>query len=169
MPFFFNSFKSKFDLFWEGKAELTQLEEIGYLLFNTEEADCFHCHSFPLLTDHGFHNNGLDSIFEGDNVGRYAVTNDPNDMGLFKTPTLRNIELTAPYMHDGRFATLEEVVEHYNTGVKHSQTLDGIMTKPGKEYGLELTPMEVAAVVAFLKTLTDTSFTTNPAFSDPFE
>ena len=163
-----NSYTSKFDLFWDGKAELTQLEEMGYLIFNTERGDCFHCHSFPLLSDHEFHNNGLDSVWEGINAGRYNVTNDPNDYGLFKSPTLRNIELTAPYMHDGRFATLEEVVEHYNSGVRHSPTLDAIMLKPGKESGLQLSPMEKAAIVAFLKTLTDTSFTTNPAFSSPF-
>jgi cytochrome c peroxidase len=87
-----------------------------------------------------------------------------NDIGLFKTPTLRNIELTAPYMHDGRFQTLEEVIEHYNSGVRHSTTLDPIMTKPSKIYGLGLTITEKQDLVAFLKTLTDTSFIQNPLY-----
>ena len=165
-----NSHKSRFDRYWKGEKEaLNPLEEMGYLIFNSEKGDCFHCHSFPLMTDHTFHNTGLDSVFTIDNEGYYVVTNDPSDLGKFKTPTLRNIELTAPYMHDGRFQTLEEVIEFYNSGVKHSESLDAIMTKPGKENGLNLSDIDKAALVAFLKTLTDTSVANDPRFSDPFK
>ncbi|MEQ8324933.1 MAG: cytochrome c peroxidase [Vicingaceae bacterium] len=163
-----NSFNSKFDLFWEDKIDLNPLEEMGYLIFNSEKGDCFHCHSFPLMADHNFHNIGLDSIFNGENLGRFAVTNDESDLGRFKSPTLRNIALTAPYMHDGRFQTLEEVIEHYNSGVKNSPSLDAIMTKPGKENGLNLSDVDKAALLAFLKTLTDTSFINNPEHANPF-
>jgi cytochrome c peroxidase len=137
----------------------------GYLLFNTERGDCFHCHSTPLFTDNTFRNIGLDSVFTTVNSGRYKITHDPQDKGKFKVPTLRNIELSAPYMHDGRFKTLEEVVEHYNSGVKLSETIDPIMTKAGKEYGLKLTVQEKTDLVNFLKTFTDYTFISNKAFS----
>ena len=163
------STNSKFDRFFNFKEELTPLEQRGYQLFNTEAGDCFHCHSTPLTTDHNFHNIGLDSIPVGADAGRYNVTGDPSDIGKFLVPTLRNVALTAPYMHDGRFKTLEEVIEHYNSGVKHSNTLDPIMTKPGKEYGLQLTATDKAALVAFLKTFTDDEYLTNPEYSDPFK
>lgn len=161
------STNSKFDRFFNFEEEFTPLEQRGYQLFNTEAGDCFHCHSTPLTTDHLFHNIGLDSIAEGENAGRFNVTGDESDRGKFLVPTLRNIELTAPYMHDGRFKTLEAVIEHYNSGVKHSTSLDPIMTKPGKEYGLQLTPTDKAALVAFLKTFTDDSYLNNPEFSHP--
>lgn len=134
----------------------------GFVIFTTERGDCFHCHSLGLFTDNRFHNIGIDSVFTGVNKGRFNITGNPSDLGLFKTPTLRNVELTPPYMHDGRFLTLEEVVDHYNTGVKHSSTLDPIMTKPSKAFGLGLSLSERQDLVAFLKTLTDTSFTNNP-------
>lgn len=111
-----------------------------------------------LFTDTKFHNIGLDSLFTGVNQGRYNVSLDSFDLGLFKTPTLRNIEMTPPYMHDGRFQTLEEVVEHYNAQVKFSPTVDPIMTKASKKFGLLLTPSDKSDLVDFLKTLTDTSF-----------
>jgi cytochrome c peroxidase len=139
----------------------------GFNIFTTEKGDCFHCHSLGLFTDNKFHNIGLDSEFTSINMGRYNVTLKQADMGLFKTPTLRNIQLTAPYMHDGRYLTLEQVVEHYNSGVKQSNTLDPIMTKPSKIYGLGLTPTEKQDLVAFLKTLTDTTFTKNPLLQNP--
>ena len=164
-----NSSNSKFDRCWQGETDiLSPLEEMGYLIFNSEKGDCFHCHSFPLMSDYAFHNIGLDSSFSGENAGRYNVTSDPADYGKFKTPTLRNVELTAPYMHDGRFQTLEEVIEHYNSGVKSSESLDAIMTKPGKEHGLNLSDVDKAALVAFLKTLTDTSIVNDPNHSSPF-
>jgi cytochrome c peroxidase len=156
---------SKFDKFTRGEVSLTQSEMNGYLLFNTERGDCFHCHSTPLFTDNTFRNIGLDSVFTTVNSGRYKITHDPQDKGKFKVPTLRNIELSAPYMHDGRFKTLEEVVEHYNSGVKLSETIDPIMTKAGKEYGLKLTVQEKTDLVNFLKTFTDYTFIRNKAFS----
>jgi len=155
------------DKFFKHTANLTPSQMNGFNIFTTEKGDCFHCHSLGLFADDKFHNIGLDSIFTGINLGRYNVTFNNNDIGLFKTPTLRNIELTAPYMHDGRYLTLEEVVEHYNSGVKHSSTLDPIMTKPSKLYGLGLTPTEKQDLVNFLKTLTDTSFTHNPLLQKP--
>lgn len=127
--------------------------------------DCFHCHGGGLVefTDHQFHNNGIDSVLL--DQGRAGVTGNVWDVGLFKTPTLRNIALTAPYMHDGRFATLHEVLEHYNSGGHASATLDPLMKMQG--VGLELSPQDIDDLVNFLETLTDASFINNPAFSDP--
>jgi cytochrome c peroxidase len=96
-----------------------------------------------------------------------GVTGDPLDSGKFKTPSLRNIELTAPYMHDGRFTTLNEVIAHYNTGGQISTTTDPFMEAAGG--GLFLDELDELALIAFLKTLTDTSFINKPAFSDPHE
>ncbi|MBK7816127.1 MAG: c-type cytochrome [Sphingobacteriaceae bacterium] len=155
------------DKFFLHTASLNASQTRGFNIFTTEKGDCFHCHSLGLFTDNKFHNIGLDSIFIGVNVGRYNVTGKESDLGHFKTPTLRNIELTAPYMHDGRYTTLEEVVDHYDSKVKHSNTLDPIMTKPSKLYGLGLTSQDKADLVAFLKTLTDTSFTNNPLLQKP--
>lgn len=162
-----NSSNSKYDRFLQHKYWFTTAEMNGFNIFTTEKGDCFHCHTLGLLTDNKFHNIGLDSIFTPANNGRYTITGNPFDMGLYKTPTLRNIELTAPYMHDGRYSTLEEVAGHYNTKVKHSSTLDPIMTKPGKIHGLQLSPNEISDLVAFLKTFTDSTFINNPNFSQP--
>lgn len=161
------SSNSKCDKFLQRTANLNNSEMNGFNIFTTEKGDCFHCHSLGLFTDNKFHNIGLDSEFTSINMGRYNVTFKQADIGLFKTPTLRNIQLTAPYMHDGRYLTLEQVVEHYNSGVKQSNTLDPIMTKPSKIYGLGLTPTEKQDLVAFLKTLTDTTFTKNPLLQQP--
>jgi len=159
---------SKYDRVYRHEESYTESELRGQEIFLTERGDCFHCHTFPLLTENLFHNNGLDSVHSEENYGRYNVTGNMTDMGLFKTPTLRNVELTAPYMHDGRYATLHEVVEHYNTGVKHSNTLDPIMTKPGKEFGLGLTQQDKDDLVAYLKTFTDTTYINNPNLGSPF-
>ena len=149
---------AKFDRALGGKATLTDEEKRGFELFMTESeprtgqlgADCFHCHGGVLFSDHQFHNNGLD----GDAPGRAHVTRLPADERKFSTPSLRNVALTGPYMHDGRFATLEEVVEHYSTGIHRSPTLDPNLAKhPGA--GLNLAAADKAALVAFLKTLTD--------------
>ena len=144
---------------------LTSQEQVGFAIFMSEQGDCFHCHPPPLFTDNEYHNNGLDSAFAG-NEGRYDVTGDPMDMGRFKTPSLRNVELTGPYMHDGRYFTLEEVIEHYHHGVKASTTLDPLMTKENGLITLSLTANEKAALVAFLKSLTDTVFISNPDFGN---
>lgn len=171
------SANSKFDLQRRGQYTFTTAEENGFNLFMTEGgdpeeiaggqfgADCFHCHSIGglLFTDHAFQNNGLDSQFS--DLGRYLVTLNPNDSAKFKTPTLRNAELTSPYMHDGRFNTLEEVIEHYNSGGHPSSTVSSFMKYQNGGLGLSETSKQ--HLIAFLKCLTDTSFTHNPAFSDP--
>jgi cytochrome c peroxidase len=111
--------------------------------------------------NNGPRNNGLDLNTNNDNgAGR----------GAFKTHTLRNIELTAPYMHDGRFKTLEQVVEHYNSGVKAHPNLDNALRQPnGSPIQLNLTNTQKAALVAFMKTLTDPTIATNTKWSNPFK
>jgi cytochrome c peroxidase len=172
------SANSKFDKERAGTYTFTPLEETGFNLFLTEGginpntgapwggADCFHCHgpAGMQMGDYLMHNNGIDSQFSAD-PGLAAVTGNPLDSGKFKTPSLRNIELTAPYMHDGRFNTLSEVIAHYNTGGQISTTIDPFMEAAGG--GLFLDEVDELALIAFLKTLTDTSFINNPAFSDP--
>ena len=145
---------------------LTESEFNGWVIYNSEEGDCFHCHGVPLMTDNHFHNNGLDETFS--DLGRSIITSNPEDEGKFKAPTLRNIELTAPYMHDGRFQTLEEVLEHYNQGLHWSPTIDPLMKKIDQG-GLLLEPEELQDLLNFLKSFTDESFTTNPEYSNPFE
>jgi len=160
---------SKFDKYLRGEVQLTPQELQGLVLFTTESgADCFHCHGGsqnPLFTTNLFYNNAKDTIFS-DPRDRYAVTGDPMDKGAYKAPTLRNIELTAPYMHDGRFATLEEVVNFYSEGLLFSPYAHPLMHKLPDE-GAQLTPPQKQALIAFLKTLTDNTFITNPAFSKP--
>jgi len=156
------TYRSKFDLAMAGFTQLSPEEERGLELFMTEfeprmgqrGADCFHCHGAPLFTDHQFHNNGLDSSPK--DPGRQKVTGKESDMGKFATPSLRNIALTAPYMHDGRFKTLEEVVDHYSEGVRQSPNLDPNLAKHPRE-GIRLSPKDKKALVAFLRTLTDTN------------
>jgi cytochrome c peroxidase len=155
------SFDSKFDRAMKGRGVLSDEEQRGMELFFTESeprlgklgADCFHCHGGALFTDHGFHNNGLATT---DDIGLEKVTGMSSDRYKFSTPTLRNIALTAPYMHDGRFATLEEVIDHYNSGFTRNETLDPNLAKHPK--GLGLTDDDKKALVAFLKTLSDPKF-----------
>lgn len=162
------SSESKFDKVMRHETMLTPEEFDGYETFYTERGDCFHCHDYPLLSSNTFKNNGLDSSLATINMGRYYVTHNSFDIGKFSAPTLRNIELTAPYMHDGRFQTLEEVVEFYNSGVHWSSpNIDPLMTKPAKQYGLNLTPLQKINLVKFLKTFTDTVFINNPDFRNP--
>ncbi len=163
------SYDSKFDRALNGQTSLTTNEQRGFELFMTEYeprtdrygADCFHCHGGPLFSDHQFHNNGLDAKHESD-PGRSRVTQNDADRGKFSTPSLRNIELTAPYMHDGRFATLEEVIGHYSRGVNRSASLDPNLAKH-PDGGLQLSAGDKTALVAFLKTLTDEKYKTNTA------
>ena len=158
---------SKFDRSLRGAVRLTEEEQQGFALFVTEYdpvrgkrgADCFHCHGGTLFTDFGFRSNGLD--LASVDAGRAVVTGKSTDAGKFKTPSLRNVAVTAPYMHDGRFATLDEVVAHYNHGVKRTATLDPNLAKH-PDAGLQLTIEEQRALVAFLKTLTDLKPTESP-------
>ena len=149
------STNSKFDKFLRNEMQLSPSELNGYAIFNSEKADCFHCHGTQMFMDNTFHNNGLDTEPFLD-LGRANVTEDPLDNGKFKTPTLRNIEFSAPYMHDGRFSSLEEVIEHYNSGGNYSSTVDPLMKKLG--IGLQLTNQEKQDLIAFLKTLSDENF-----------
>lgn len=160
----FVSGNSKYDRFLRGELQLSAEEERGFTLFFNEKGDCFHCHGSLLGTDHSFRNVGLDSVFT--DMGRGDRTGNPNDMGKFKVPTLRNVELTAPYTHDGRFQTLEEVVNHYNSGGQASATVDALI-RVG--VGLGLTQQDMDDIVAFLKTFTDPDFVNNPDLSNPFE
>ncbi len=140
-------------------------EWAGYDLFKSlNGADCFHCHNGPLMQVQKFSNNGLDAMFT--DLGRGAITNNPNDNGLFKTPTLRNIALSAPYMHDGRFKTLDEVILHYSSGIQSSPTIDPKIEFAG-EGGVQLDATERAQLKLFLETLTDYDFINNPKFKNP--
>ncbi len=152
-----------------GEIQFTRDEQAGEEMFNNETGNCFHCHSVALLTDNDFHNNGLDSDFSSvKDRGRFNVTGRAEDMGRFRTPSLYNVALRKHFMHDGRFTTLEQVVDFYNKKPKPSATLDFFMTQNDKETkGLGLSDIQKYQLVLFLKTFTDTTFLTNPAFSRP--
>jgi len=147
----------------------TPEEQLGFELFFEKgeflpDGQCLHCHAAPLFTDNDYKNNGLDRAETSSDYpdpGRGEVTGIAGQNGLFRTPTLRNIELTAPYMHDGRFATLEEVMDHYISGGHPSIHRDGLIDS------IKLDANQKAAVIAFLKTLTDEDFISNPAYEDP--
>jgi len=181
------SSNSRYDQFLRGEVSLSKQEELGRKLFmahpdtkiSLRGGNCIDCHSqfltsgFTAAFD-GFSNNGLDND-ENLSEGLYGLTKLESHRGLFKAPTLRNIAVTAPYMHDGRFKTLEEVLAHYNGGIKISKTLspliveaDNLTNMQGEHISLNLEPHEVEAIISFLHTLTDESFLINKAFSDPF-
>ena len=159
---------TKFDQYLLGNTSLSQQELNGFTIFMSEDkGDCFHCHGSdnnPLWTDNDFHNNGLDTSFN--DLGLGAVTGDPNDNGKFKSPSLRNLVYTAPYMHDGRFETLEEVINHYSEGLQNSPTIDPLMKKVDQG-GVQLSLQEKADLKAFLLSLSDLDFINNPNFSNP--
>jgi len=158
---------SKFDLFQQGLVKLTAQEDRGRVLFTTPfnpkqgqfGADCARCHGGPLMTDFKFRNNGLDS--QPTDLGLGGVTGLASDNGKFKTPSVRNLTVTGPYMHDGRFQTLEQVVQHYSSGVVQSATLDPGMAKE-KGGGVQLSASDQAALVAFLKTLVEPQYQSSP-------
>ncbi len=163
------SSNSKFDKYLRGEVQLNEAELAGYVLFMTEEgADCFHCHGGggnPLFTTNQFYNNGKDVVFT-DPRDRYAVTGNPRDIGAYRAPTLRNIELTAPYMHDGRFKTLMEVIDFYSHQVQVSPYVHPLMHW-AHQGGVQLTPVQKQQLIAFLHTLRDDDFLTNTSFSKP--
>jgi cytochrome c peroxidase len=165
--------QSKYDRVLAAKDRFTQDEFDGFNLINDQtKGDCMHCHSTDgdaLGTQLMFSNNGLDAVTEPSayrDIGRGAVTGNIKDYGKFMVPTLRNVGLTAPYMHDGRFKTLEEVLDFYSEGVKWSPNIDSKMQHV-KRGGVNLTKDEKRKVIAFLHTLTDTVFIKNPEFSKP--
>lgn len=149
------SFNSKYDRVLRQEAELSESQERGRNLFMGK---CGPCHGGILMTDDGFHNNGIDdkysAIREGQPMGRFRITRKTEDIGKFRTPTLRNIEVTKPYMHDGRFATLEAVIEHYARGIKKSATLDPKLPAGGFRFSEE----QKKDLKQFLLTLTDEEF-----------
>jgi cytochrome c peroxidase len=149
---------SRYDRFKAGQEKFTPREKQGHDLFFTPRsaggAGCFQCHGGPEFTDHRFRNNGLKPVSDLNDLGRYEVTQKDEDKFLFATPTLRNIALTAPYMHDGRFARLSQAVAHYASPLHESPTLDPRLPAEG----LGLDEDKQAALVAFLETLTDPQF-----------
>lgn len=162
------SANSKYDRVQAGTASFTEKELKGYLIFNDEKGSCYHCHIPPLFADNMMHNIGLDSIYQlPQNQGYFATTGDSSDLGRMRTATLRNADLRTSYMHDGRFSSLKEVLQHYSTGVKKSNTLDPVMVKANGSARLNFSPSEIEQLEAFLKTLTDSSFINNPALSKP--
>jgi cytochrome c peroxidase len=174
---------SKFDQFLQTEdPDIFDEEELdGYLMYfeeawryglNLPDAQCFHCHGGVTLTGNNYFNNGLDAVASLDDFadkGRFEVTGNPSDRGKFRTPTMRNIALTAPYMHDGRFMTLEEVVENYarkGHGVANEDPnipLVGLNAPDNT-----LSEAHKRALVKFLHTLTDTTFINNPDIQNPF-
>ena len=160
---------SKFDKYLRGEEQLNQSELHGYVLFTTEQgADCFHCHGGagnPLFTTDLFYNNGKDTVFT-DPMDRYAITGKVRDRGAYKATTLRNIEFQAPYMHDGRFKTMEEVINFYSEGLYNTPYVNPLMHHVA-DGGVHLTPTEKEDLISFIKTLRDDSFLTNPALSKP--
>ncbi|MEL6697578.1 MAG: cytochrome c peroxidase [Bacteroidota bacterium] len=166
------SYSSKYDRFVEAGFDstvLTSAEYRGFKLFFDEvpgrkHPECFHCHGGFNFDDPAgtFRNNGLDRNGGILDAGRFQVTANTFDFGKFKVPSLRNVSFTAPYMHDGRFETLDEVLDFYQTGGNPSTGLDPLMTTIG------FTDEEKADLKSFLLTLNDTSFVTNPDFASPF-
>ena len=163
---------SKYDKLQRGESgPLSTDAFFGSGLFNNEApagADCFHCHSASVFGTYEYINNGLDSVLT--DFGRYEFTEKEADKGKFKVPSLRNIALTAPYMHDGRFNTLEEVIDFYSEGVNaNSPNLDPLMFHHGTGVKLNLTALEKKQLKAYLLALSDSSFIANPAFANPFK
>ena len=149
---------SKYDEYRQGQTTFSPSENNGYLLF---QQFCASCHTEPLFTNFAFENNGLDATFN--DLGRYRITLDTNDIGKFKIPSIRNIALTSPYMHDGRFTTLEEVIDQYNKGIQPSSTLSHALP-----LSRILSHQEKQDLISFLHTLTDPVFTSDPALKNPF-
>lgn len=168
------SANSKYDKYLEGTATLSESEERGRVLFFKEYnphfptesgADCAHCHSGPNFEGRRHSNNGLTQGNNGvGDLGLESFTKNAGDRRKFKITSLRNISLTAPYMHDGRFETLKEAIEHYNTGIKGSPTLDPALRQVHQNGGLKLSDQNIEDLVNFLKTLTDESLAKNPEY-----
>lgn len=167
------SYRSRYD---EGRAlvssnnqpfpNFSDEENLGRQLFFSGRTGCSNCHGGDAFIAPGARNNGLDLTTTDAGVG--AVTGQARDSGRFKVPSLRNVALRAPYMHDGRFATLEEVVEHYNSGVQNHPNLDNPLRQNGQPRRLNFSDTEKAAMLAFLRTLSDLPMAVDPKFSDPF-
>jgi len=155
------SANSKYDKVKRGEDAFTEQEEKGYQLFKQH---CASCHQEPLFTNNGFANNGLPVDTSLNDFGRLKITGKKRDSLLFKVPTLRNIEFSFPYMHDGRFEKLREVLNHYAKGIEVSPTLAEELRD-----GIELTSNEKTDILAFLLTLSDREFLFNPEHAFPRE
>ncbi len=171
------------DVVFRNNGFFTDSERRGFLFFFDEDdsgtfvpdAECFHCHSAPLFTNNSYSNNGLtaftdETALDIEDLGRYEVTQREEDIGNFKVPSLRNIEFSAPYMHDGRFETLEEVLDHYLCGIQQSPTLHPLITNhcdPEDEVFF-IDEQGKQDIIAFLLTLSDTTFFSNPEYQSPF-
>ncbi|WP_363319886.1 cytochrome c peroxidase [Flavobacterium sp.] len=158
------SSNSRFDKYKRSEVggTLTQEEQEGYALFNQK---CSSCQATDLFTDNSFRNNGLPVNPSINDIGRFRVTELAEDLHKFKVPSLRNVEKTSPYMHDGRFFTLEAVLDHYSSGMINSPTLDASLNSNGN-IGIPLTSSEKTKIIAFLKTLTDNQYLTDKRFSE---
>ena len=167
------AYNSRFDKYLRGEGSLSDAELRGLQIFTTEKGDCFHCHSTSapevfISPDRTFANNGLDTVVSVNDFTDFGLgkfTGNPLDNGRFKIPTLRNLAFSAPYMHDGRFATLDEVIEFYSAGPKGSPTLEPIMREKANKrvettgfWGLNLTTEQKADLKALLLSFTDSSF-----------
>lgn len=163
------SANSKYDSYIRNEgAELNDQEIRGLSLF---EKNCQSCHSGQLFTDNKYHNNGLDDEWNDISddyilTGRFRITFDSSDLGKFKTPTLRNAAFTAPYMHDGRFEDLKEVLDHYSSGVKNSESLDFLL-RGNNDLGIDMNEAEKEDLIAFINTLRDYEFISNPKYGAP--
>jgi cytochrome c peroxidase len=156
---YMTSADSKYDRYKKGTVTFTVQEESGYQLFKT---NCATCHKEPLFTDYSFRNIGLPVDNNLNDYGRIRVTGKNEDSLKFKVPTLRNVNISSNYMHDGRFNTLAQCFNHYRTGVQQSTTLDPLLVN-----GITLTNAQAADLTAFLKTLTDSSFLKDARFANP--
>jgi cytochrome c peroxidase len=154
-----NTHNSKYDKYIRNEIEFTEQEENGFNLFKT---NCASCHTEPLFSSNKFRNNGLAVDTTLNDYGRMEITQNPNDSLKFKVPTLRNIQFTKPYMHDGRFETLQEVITHYTSGIHKSETLADELVIP-----IILNHREKVDLLVFLQTLTDKEFLFNKRFSFP--
>ena len=150
------SYNSKYDKVKRGEASFNVQEQNGYSIFQSK---CSGCHPEPLFTDYSYRNIGLpiDPILN--DLGRIRVTGNPDDNLKFRVPSLRNVVLTSNYMHDGRFVSVAQVINHYRTGVQNSATVDPLV-----QNGISMTNTEAIDLAVFLKTLSDSSILTNPKY-----
>jgi cytochrome c peroxidase len=155
------SSNSRYDQWKLQKGTLSTTELEGYAIF---EQKCSSCHTTELFTDQTYRNNGL-SIETNKDPGRYEITLQETDRYTFKVPSLRNVARTWPYMHDGRFTTLQQVLNHYDSGVHDTPNLDPLLKQNGR-LGIPLSPDEKSKIIAFLHTLTDEQFLTDPRFAE---
>jgi cytochrome c peroxidase len=162
------SYRSRYHKWLRYEVTFTEAEQRGHDLFFSEEADCFHCHGgTALLTSFEYFNNAKDSEFN-DSRDRYSITKLPWDIGAYRAPSLINIELNGPYMHDGRFSTLDEVIDFYSEGLVYSPYVHPLM-KFVHQGGVHLTSQEKSDLKAFLLTLTDHDLLTDPSYAAPPE